>query len=35
MYIANMKYEKKKVILNIFLTAQNVKENYSEITFWR
>ena len=34
MYIAIMKYVKRKVILNIFLDIQNPKKDNSEITFW-
>jgi len=34
MYIAIMKNERKKVILNIFLDIQNPKKDNLEITFW-
>jgi hypothetical protein len=34
MYIATMKNERKKIILNIFLDIQNPKKDNSEIIFW-
>jgi len=34
MYIANMKYDEKKVILNNFRTIKKSKKINSEITFW-
>jgi len=34
MYIASMKNEKKKVILNFFSNHQKFEKNNSEITFW-